>query len=157
MALPPLPPEGTPFLDQGTGRMNQWWRAFFKAFAPLLEDVANSIAAIAGEVAALQLEDNWTDFIVEVENGDIVVQQDANFAGTINRVVTQSASGTCTVTVKINGVSIGATNSVSSTEDIEAHDDDFAVGDVISYTISSNSSCLGARIQIDYTRALSGG
>jgi hypothetical protein len=152
--LPPLPPEGTPFLDTDTGRMNQLWRAWFRAFAPLLQQVADDIDGVSDEVAALGISDNWCDFIAEVENGDIVVQQRVNFAGTITAVVTDCDSGTCTVTTKIDGVSIGTANSVSTTQVVTSHNDAFSVNSVISYTISANAACLGARVQIYYTRSL---
>jgi hypothetical protein len=160
MALPPLPPEGTPFLDTETGRMNQLWRAFFRAFAPLLESVADDIAAIEGDVAAIGdtvIADSWCDFIAEVENDDITVVQKAEFAGTITGCVTDADSGTCTVRPKIDGVNVGSSNnSVSTTESDVTHStsNTFTVGQTISYTISANSACLGARIQINYTRQL---
>lgn len=121
-----------------------------RAGADTAGDLADEIAAIGDTL----IIDSWCDFIAEVENDDITVQQRVPFAGTITGVVTDCDSGTCTVTTKIGGVSIGATNAVSTTQVVTSHNDVFAANAVISYTISANSACLGARIQINYTRQL---
>jgi hypothetical protein len=156
MALPPLPPEGTPFLDAGTGRMNQMWRAFFKAFAPLLEEVAGDIEAIEGDLGELVIKDVWAQTHPEVENGTFFVCR-APTAGTINSTYTDCTSGTCTARWQINGVNVGsAANSVSTTADTETHttDNTFAAGAIITVVLSSNSSCLGALLNCQVTRDL---
>jgi hypothetical protein len=47
-------------------------------------------------------------------------------------------------------------NAVSTTETEQTHAtaNTFTAGQTISYTISSNSGCLGARVQINYSRNL---
>lgn len=156
MALPPLPPEGTPFLDTETGRMNQLWRAFFRAFAPLLESVADDIEALGGDIDALTIKDVWAQTHPEVENGTFFVCR-APTAGTINSTYTDATSGTCTARWQINGVNVGsAANSVSSTADTETHttSNTFAAGAIITVVLASNASCLGALLDCQVTRSL---
>lgn len=79
------------------------------------------------------------------------------FAGTITSVTTRSAAGTCTATFKINTTALGGTaNSVSTTEDEQAHAsaNAFVAGDDIVVTISSNSACDRASFTIKYTRTV---
>jgi hypothetical protein len=90
-----------------------------------------------------------------VANESIRLLTAAPFAGTITVVTTRCASGTATLTTKINGTSIGPTNAVSSTEATQAHSDAFAAGDDIDIEFSANSACLMANVVITYTRALS--
>lgn len=157
MALPPLPGANVSLFNSKTGLLDTLWYAWFKRFEAYLrgtDEYGTSIGDLEADKAGLAQVDCWCDYIVEVEDGDIVVIQKANFAGTITAVVTDCVSGTCTVTTKIEGVSIGTANSVSTTESEVTHSDAFAVGNTISYTISANSSCLGARVQINYSRNL---
>lgn len=77
--------------------------------------------------------------------------------GTITETTTRSASGTCTATFKINTTALGGTaNSVSTTEQIQAHSSSnvFVAGDDIVITISDNSSCADMSFMIKYTREL---
>lgn len=79
------------------------------------------------------------------------------FAITITNTTTISDSGTCTATFKIDGVSLGGSaNSVSSSEDSQAHASAnvAAAGTDISLTVSSNSSCANLSFTITYTRNL---
>lgn len=155
--LPPLPPEGTDFLDKATNRMHPLWRSFFKALAPILQTVADSIGGLEGDLAGLQLEDTWSHTQAKVADGTYFLCK-TTFAGTINSTTTDATSGTCSARWKINGVNVGTTaNSVSSTETTQTHSaaNAFVAGDVITYTISSNSACLGALLQASVTRAAS--
>ena len=155
--LPPLPPEGTPFLDTDTGRMNQLWRAWFRRFAPILATVADQISGIEGDLGALEIKDVWAQTHAEVENGTYFVCR-APTAGSIDSTYTDCTSGTCTARWQINGVNVGSTaNSVSTTPDTELHttNNEFEAGDIITVVLSSNSSCLGALLNCEVTRALS--
>lgn len=157
MALPPLPPEGTPFLDAGTGRMNQLWRAFFKAFAPLLEEVAADIDAISGDLAALEIEDVQAHTIAKVKDVTARFHFVAQWDGTVDSTYTDCQAGTATVRWQINGTNVGTTaNSISTTAQTRTHTSDnaFEAGDVITYTISSASSCTEALLQANLTRKL---
>lgn len=79
------------------------------------------------------------------------------WAGTITETTTVCASGTCTATFKINTTALGGTaNSVSSSEQSQAHSSDntFLAGDDIVLTASSNSSCLDMSFTIKFTRTI---
>lgn len=77
--------------------------------------------------------------------------------GTITETTTESASGTCTATFKVNSTALGGTaNSVSSTKQSQSHasSNTFSAGDDIVLTVSSNSSCADMSFTIKYTRTL---
>lgn len=95
--------------------------------------------------------------IVTPADGDYRVVVKAPHGGAITEVTTISASGTCTLTTKINTTALGGTaNSVSSSEQSQAHSsaNTFAAGDDIVLTVSSNSSCSKMTFTIKYTRTL---
>lgn len=78
-------------------------------------------------------------------DGDYTLWYDAPFGGTITKVRTECTSGTATLTGKVNSTALGGTaNSVSSTAQEQSHSSSntFAKGDVVKFTISSNSACL---------------
>lgn len=77
-------------------------------------------------------------------DGDYTIALKSIWSGTVTAVTTKCASGTCTLTGKVNTTALGGTaNSVSSTEQTRAHTSSnaVAVGDDLVVTISSNSSC----------------
>lgn len=79
------------------------------------------------------------------------------YACTITETTTISTSGTATATFKINTTALGGTaNSVSSTEESQAHSSSNSVsaGDDIVLTISSASSCENLSFTIKFTRSL---
>jgi hypothetical protein len=81
----------------------------------------------------------------------------APYAGTITEVTTISASGTCTATFKINTTALGGTaNSVSSTEESQAHAsaNAFVAGDDIVLTVSANATCVDMSFTIKFTKTL---
>jgi hypothetical protein len=82
----------------------------------------------------------------------------APYAGTITETTTESVSGTCTATFKINTTALGGTaNSVSSTEESQAHAsaNTFSIGDDIVLTVSANSTCVDMSFTIKFTKTLS--
>jgi hypothetical protein len=94
-------------------------------------------------------------FAIEtVADGDYTIVLKSIWAGRITTVTTKSASGTCTLTAKINTTALGGTaNSVSSTEQSQAHSatNTVAVGDDIVVTASGNSTCLKLTGNIEMT------
>jgi hypothetical protein len=91
------------------------------------------------------------------EDKDYPLFQNSQIARTITKVSSKCSTGTCTATVKIGSTALGGTaNSVSSTEDVQAHssDNDIAVGDDGLVTISSNSSAEMVVITISGTLVL---
>lgn len=92
-----------------------------------------------------------------VEDGTYSLALNTPFGFTISDVTTRCDTGTCTATIKINGVSLGGTaNSVSSSESTQAHTtaNVAAVGDDVTLVISSNSSCENMRLSFKFTRLL---
>jgi chemotaxis protein histidine kinase CheA len=76
---------------------------------------------------------------------------------TITEVTSDCESGTCTATVKIDGVALGGTaNSVSTTEQSQSHASSnvAAAGTDLELTVSSNSACEGLSLMIKFTRTL---
>lgn len=122
-----------------------------------IAEAFNRIATGDTAIAALQGQKyDWPVFIEAPINKDYTLDLDVSFAGTINKVTTKSASGTCTATVKINTTALGGTaNSVSSTEQEQEHSsaNEFVAGDDIVLTVSANSLCEDMSLNIEYTRA----
>lgn len=77
------------------------------------------------------------------------------YAFTISSVTSKSSAGTATATVKINGTALGGTaNSVSTSEQSQAHtsDNSVAIGDDVTVEFSSVSGCEDAQISVEYSR-----
>lgn len=166
-----IPTAQSDVMDSSGKRFTLAWFRFFAALEGVrksladgdadltssIEQIESDLTALQNTVNNLEITDCWTHFVPKVVNGDVVVVQKLPFAAKITSVVTDCASGTCTVTGKIDGVALGGTaNSVSTTEQEQTHasDNEAAAGTTISYTVASNSACLGMRVQINYTRAL---
>lgn len=90
-------------------------------------------------------------------NKDYTLVVDLPYAASITETVTQSASGTCTATFKINSTALGGTaNSVSTTKQAQAHSsaNSIVAGDKLVLTVSSNSSCLELSYRLKLLRTL---
>ncbi len=123
-----------------------------------LGSVTLSLPAKTATLATTSQTDCGISFsIATAANQDYVIVLKAPHAGTITDIAGKSASGTCTATFKIEGVSIttGAV-SVTSTESnvTPSGANVFAAGDTIIVTISSNSSALDVQFSLKYTRTL---
>jgi hypothetical protein len=108
-----------------------------------------NITVIGGHVTVIS---GFMRFVETVADQDYTVVLEALQPGIITDVVSQCSSGTCTVTGKINGVALGGTaNSVSSTKQKQVHttSNSFSIFDKISFTVSSNSSCIDMDIQFN--------
>lgn len=93
---------------------------------------------------------NW--LIASPSDEDYTIWLKAPIGGTITETTTKSDSGTCTATFKIEGAALsGTANSVSSTEESQAHSSAFAEGETIALTVSSNSTCVNMSFTIKYT------
>lgn len=95
--------------------------------------------------------------VPDPQNGDYVVNFIMPFSGTIDQTEVKLDSGTCTVTVKINGSSIGgsahsATSSISTIA--RSSSNTFAAGDKISFTVSSFSSAVNLAYNFRFRRNL---
>ena len=109
-------------------------------------------------VSPTQTGEAISGLIVTPADGDYKIVVKTPHGGTITETTTISASGTCTLTFKINTTALGGTaNSVSSSEQSQAHAsaNTFVAGDDIVLSVSSNSSCSKMTFTIKYTRMLS--
>lgn len=125
-------------------------------------------AEVDAEIGALEAADatkaakTQTDFIcgliTVVEDQDYRIAVNLPFGLTITKVTTRAASGTCTLTAKINTTALGGTaNSVSSTEEEQAHASAnvAAAGDDIVLTVSATAACEDLSFMVEFTRTLS--
>lgn len=90
-------------------------------------------------------------FIEEVEDKDYILVLRMPYGGSILKTTSQSVSGTCTATFKINSTALGGgANSVSSTEADVDHttDNTFVEGDTVLVTISANSTCIDTSLTL---------
>jgi len=103
-----------------------------------------------------QIED-WPAYLAFPANKSYTLLPDSGEERTITDVITKSASGTCTVTLYIDGVALGGTaNSVSSSEQTQTHTtaNVIPVGGRVTATVTSNSSCIDMELQFRTTRTL---
>lgn len=117
---------------------------------------ANQAALDASKAALTQeWEQSW---LIELpDDGDYRVVVDAAVARTITEVTTICATGSCTLTVKINSAALGGTaNAVSTSEQPQSHASSNAVsvGDDIVLTVSSNAACEKMSVKISGTMEL---
>lgn len=96
------------------------------------------------------------DFTVEDPDNIVYpIEISAPYGYTITRIDSQCRAGSCVATFKIGSTALGGgANSVSTTLQTKNHSSAnvVATGNATSVTISSNSSCTGARFTIWYTR-----
>ena len=116
----------------------------------------DSTGGLAGKASVDQIASgHW--LIPEPEDKTYTVIQKAASAFTITETTTRCTTGTCTVTVQINGTPLGGTaNSASSTEQSQAHSsaNEVAAGDTVSIVVSSNSSSEMLTVDIAGTMVL---
>jgi nicotinate-nucleotide pyrophosphorylase len=98
---------------------------------------------------------SWSGMIETPEDKEYTLELSVPFAGTINSLAVQTASGTCEVTVNIDGVNVdgfdlSASDTVASIEASGANV--FAAESVITLVVSSNSSAADLQFTIQYTR-----
>lgn len=114
-------------------------------------------AVTPSTLAAKKVKD-WISVLIEKpDNLDYVIARNLPVGCTVNSVTTKCASGTCTVTGKINSTAFGGTaNSVSSTVVTQTHSSAnvAGAGDALMLTVSSNSNCLRLEVTVAITRAL---
>jgi hypothetical protein len=115
----------------------------------------NPTASLASDIKSRINETALFGLIRTVADETLLVAIAMPFAGSITNITTKSASGTCTLTGKVNTTALGGTaNSVSSTENSQDHSstNTFSVGDDINLTISANSSCVDLSFKIELER-----
>jgi hypothetical protein len=111
-------------------------------------------AEVDANFAALAVED-LNFYVPTVADQSYTIALKMRYGGSITEATTQSISGTATATFKVNSTPLGGTaNAVSSSVQSQTHvaSNTFAAGDSIVVTFSSNSSCLGAAINLRVLR-----
>lgn len=140
-------PEGKPSVE-----FYQWLRELDRVMRLVIDFVDTPV--VAPEIEMLE---QWPYGVAFPANGDYVIIQNNDVERTISATVSDCDSGTCTATFKINTTALGGTaNSVSSTEQVQAHASAnvLGVGDDLVVTISSNSSCRQMRLNTKTTRTI---
>ncbi len=123
-----------------------------------VEDHDTGIVSVLEEETATSPEDVFEFIGVVIEtasNKSYKLIINSPFAGVFHSITTVCATGTCTITGKINGTDLGGNaNSVSTSEVEEEHEEDnvFNIGDDFEIEISGNSSCEDISVTIKYTR-----
>lgn len=125
---------------QVSGEMHRW-----------MKDQQRTAAGISAAKAAKTQtwEQSW--LIEFADDKDYRVVVNSALARTITSVTTRSSTGTCTLTVKIGTTALGGTaNSVSTTEQTQAHSsaNAVAVGDDIVLTVSANAGAEGVSVTL---------
>ena len=142
MTLPlPTPSQGEALTLPDRRAGTHWYRFF--------DQLRNAIASLYTQTWELHF------FVETPTNSDYRVIVAATVARTITSVTTRSASGTATLTVKINTTALGGTaNSVSSSEQTQAHTTANAMvaGDDLVLTFSAVSSPSRVTVTISGTR-----
>ncbi len=154
-----VPDASQRLLMQESGRATDVWYSFFQRVGRFIADLQSTQSSLSDNKAAK--EQSFAEVIL------IEAAQDKDYDfvglqlnGTITSVITKTSSGTCTVTVKINGVELsGSANSASTTKETQQHDADSGQNqitdeDELTVTISSNSSALDVSIAIRGTKTL---
>lgn len=107
------------------------------------------------EVDPLKVE-VWSVVIETPQDGDYDIVLKIPYGVTIQEMTTKCASGTATITGKIDGVALGGTaNAASSAEQSQAHvaTNVMAVGTDFRLTVSANASCTRLTVSVKVLRA----
>jgi hypothetical protein len=143
--------QAEPIADPKTGNPTT---TFLQKINAMLKGLRNLGGDFDG-VLTQTISGHW--LIPAPEDKSYVVIQKAAYAFTITEVTTITASGSCTVTVEINGTPLGGTvNSATTSEQSQAHAsaNEVAAGDTLEIVVSSNSSAEDLTVDIAGTRDL---
>jgi hypothetical protein len=111
-----------------------------RRFAQGDRDLTSTSGTKAGVTQTATDLGHW--LIEEPKDKTYTVAQKVARACTITEVTTRCTAGTATVTIKINGTSLGGTaNSASTTEQSQSHSsaNEVAAGDTVTIVVSSTS------------------
>ena len=136
----------------GTG--TQLDKLFLTQLQIVLDELSTAIDTNTTSITALK-DGFEPGLIKQPQNQDYRIVERFPFAATIERFTVKLASGTCTVALKIDGVTVGncslnATSSQSTTTTVAPKT--VSIASVISLTISSNSNAVDLSWQFDWTR-----
>lgn len=145
--------QSVPLVDPKTGMPT---KTALQKLNGILRGAFGAQGGLPGKAGRTQVESgHW--LIVAAEDGTETLIGKAPFPFTITEVTTIAKTGTCTITVKINGMALGGTaNSVSTSQQSQTHSsaNEVAEGDTVALVISSNSGCEGITVDIAATRNL---
>ena len=134
-----------------------------KSWLAIAASDVSGLAAIATTPTYANLTGTWTftdaqSLIISVPaNGDLSPGVIMPWAGTLTKLYGQSASGTCTLTLKKNGTAVtGISNAISTTQtnSTATAGNVFALGDLLTPNIASNSACTNLSMTAIFTRTL---
>jgi hypothetical protein len=152
--LPKLPDQSASWFDSLLRPFTDFY-LWCQTVDERLRSLLDSLGGVADDLAALEIKDAQAHTIVKVKNVTARFHFVAQWDGTIDSTYTDCQAGTATVRWQINGTNVGsAANSISTTADTKTHtvNNEFEAGDVITYTITSASSCTEALLQANLTR-----
>lgn len=120
------------------------------------KDLASITTTQIGAAGTTQADDR-SGIIALPSNKDYRITERIPSGWTLTRLTTKTASGSCTVTLKINSIAVTggaiATTSTQQSSTLTAANVT-AEGDVLVITVSSNSSAVDLSFTIDFTRTL---
>ena len=120
-----------------------------------LNAASAAIAGLTDATGALQLvaveQAHSEPFLIEFADNKSYTFVSWGYPWTIDSVVTKCTAGTCTVTVSIDGVSLGGTaNAASTAEQTQVHTtaNTVATGQDIAITVSANAAAEGVSVTL---------
>lgn len=164
---PPYKKAGTPWLDTSatpwTLRMYDGadWIPLFQVNPatnlPVFASdatLASTVSTLSALVTAFNSSPQITGVLERPTAKSYVVVLKARFAFKITSVTTICGFGTATLTVTVDGVAIdGSANSVSTSEQSQAHDQSVSIGQDVAIVISGITNCLDLAFSIEITRS----
>ena len=139
------------------GKITSRWYNYFQTITRLVRSFStDDIAEEVGERASKTQPFSDATFIEFPDDKDYVFLS-LGITGTITSVEAVCASGTCTVTVLINGTALGGdASSVTTAESIENHVSDNALtpDDNVTIQVSDTSSVEGLSVTLRGSRTL---
>lgn len=115
-----LPTPSEPVFDVKTGKMPPSWHRYFTNITRGANTASTAIGRLPGASGVLQIPatqqiESESVLITFADNAAYPLVINAPVAWTIDSVTTQCTTGTCTATVKINGVALGGGSTAVST------------------------------------------
>lgn len=149
-------PDTSARLVDDNGRISETWVNFFKTLIRSQTSFSGSVRDLTTSKASAQQPFAEAMLIEYPEEKDYKFVGLA-IDGTIEQVITETASGSCTVTVKVGNQALGGgSNTANTTRQSKAHtaNNKIESNDDITITLSSNSSAEGLSITLRGTRVL---
>lgn len=149
-------PDASSLVVDENRRLTTPWRDALASVMRQLTSINSSLTDVDGSKASTDqtyAESAYIEYPTDKDYQFVAM----GFDGTIEEVVTETESGTCTVTVLINDVALGdGSNAASTTRDTVAHTsaNTLADGDDVTIQVSSNSAAVGLSVTLRGSRTL---